>query len=563
MHRAVVSHTLVTATDFIVTASVDGHIKFWKKQPQGIEFVKDFRAHTAPIVGLSTTSDGALLASTSEDKTIKVFDVVNFDMINIITIDYVPGTCCWVSKPGAAKPLIACTTATGAMNYYVATDATQGVTEPFAVHQVHRAPVRLLRYNAKTNIAVSIDDKCMIELWDPETGKTSDKVRFKFKTQTDLYALAKAKVKPQSVEISNDGSLFSVMASDRQVRIFRTLTGSLYRKFDESIQMFTAQQKDEKAPFKLDSVDFGRRMATEHTLNKTNHSPCNITFDQSGNFVMYSTMIGIKMVNIKTNELIRVIGSSETGARFLSTSLYQGTITGSAAEGNLAKHPKPDPAIVAVAFSKPRFYLFGRMEPEDMKDDTTSEFVQERDVYNERPPKELASLGMGKRGSDRIASSAIIYTNMGDIHIELYGQQCPLAVENFTVHSRNGYYNGLIFHRVIKDFMIQTGDPVGDGTGGVSIWGKNFKDEIHTELNHKKSYMVSMANKGKNENGSQFFITTVPLPHLDGKHTVFGRVVKGTEVVSAIEKVRVNKHDKPYDDIKIVSIKAETPKAKK
>lgn len=99
---------------------------------------------------------------------------------------------------------------------------------------------------------------------------------------------------------------------------------------------------------------------------------------------------------------------------------------------------------------------------------------------------------------------------MGDVHLRLFGKECPKTVENFCVHSKNGYYNGHLFHRVIKGFMIQTGDPTGTGTGGQSIWGGEFKDEFCSTLKHDRPYTVSMANAGPNTNGSQFFITVLP-----------------------------------------------------
>ncbi|KAM1100195.1 hypothetical protein FF1_006645 [Malus domestica] len=148
---------------------------------------------------------------------------------------------------------------------------------------------------------------------------------------------------------------------------------------------------------------------------------------------------------------------------------------------------------------------------------------------------------------------------MGDIHMKLYPEECPKTVENFTTHCRNGYYDNLIFHRVIKGFMIQTGDPLGDGTGGQSIWGREFEDEFHKSLRHDRPFTVSMANAGENTNGSQFFITTVATPWLDNKHTVFGRVIKGMDVVQAIEKVKTDRGERPQVDVKILNVTVPKP----
>ena len=144
---------------------------------------------------------------------------------------------------------------------------------------------------------------------------------------------------------------------------------------------------------------------------------------------------------------------------------------------------------------------------------------------------------------------------MGEIHLELCPNECPKTVENFITHAKNGYYNNLIFHRVIKSFMIQTGDPSGDGTGGASIWGDEFEDEFHPSLNHDQPFVLSMANAGPNTNASQFYITTVPCPWLNGKHTVFGRVTRGMEVVQQIEGVRVDDKKKPLMDVRIRLVK--------
>ena len=177
-------------------------------------------------------------------------------------------------------------------------------------------------------------------------------------------------------------------------------------------------------------------------------------------------------------------------------------------------------------------------------------------MFNEKPLAEemVSAASLAATASTSLARTAIIHTTYGDIHVKLFPDECPRTCENFTVHSRNGYYDNLIFHRIIKGFMLQTGDPLGDGTGGVSIWGGEFEDEITRDLRHDRAYTLSMANAGPNTNGSQFFITTVATPWLDGKHTVFGRVVKGADVVHSIEKAKTDPNDKPMVDIKMMNI---------
>jgi len=117
----------------------------------------------------------------------------------------------------------------------------------------------------------------------------------------------------------------------------------------------------------------------------------------------------------------------------------------------------------------------------------------------------------------------ILETTQGNIELELYPKIAPLAVENFTTLVKNGYYNGIAFHRIIRNFMIQGGDPTESGRGGQSIWKKPFKDEFKTKT-FEKSGVLAMANAGKNTNGSQFFITTAPTPWLNGRHTIFGQI---------------------------------------
>ncbi|MCK9604534.1 MAG: peptidylprolyl isomerase [Candidatus Omnitrophica bacterium] len=128
----------------------------------------------------------------------------------------------------------------------------------------------------------------------------------------------------------------------------------------------------------------------------------------------------------------------------------------------------------------------------------------------------------------------------------------PKACENFTKLVEKGYYDGLIFHRVIKDFMIQGGDPTGTGMGGNSIWGQPFSDEVSPNVGFDKVGLLAMANAGPNTNGSQFFITTAKTPWLNMRHTIFGEVVSGYDVVQKIESAQTGASDRPVSEQKII-----------
>lgn len=136
--------------------------------------------------------------------------------------------------------------------------------------------------------------------------------------------------------------------------------------------------------------------------------------------------------------------------------------------------------------------------------------------------------------------------------LELYTAHAPRTVQNFRTLAQRGYYNNVVFHRIIPDFMIQTGDPTGTGRGGQSIYGEKFEDEISPQLKHTGAGVLSMANSGPNTNGSQFFITLAPTPWLDGKHTIFGRVKNGMAIVRRMGLVRTDREDRPLEEVKIV-----------
>lgn len=149
-------------------------------------------------------------------------------------------------------------------------------------------------------------------------------------------------------------------------------------------------------------------------------------------------------------------------------------------------------------------------------------------------------------------------TSMGTIEIQLFPKEAPKTVKNFVGLSLKKYYNNTTFHRVIDNFMIQGGDPNGDGTGGKSFYGKYFSDEFNKSLRHDAAGILSMANIGQpNTNGSQFFITLAPQPHLNDKHSVFGKVIAGLDVVKAIGKAKTGERNKPLKTVTLKSVTIE------
>jgi peptidyl-prolyl cis-trans isomerase A (cyclophilin A) len=165
--------------------------------------------------------------------------------------------------------------------------------------------------------------------------------------------------------------------------------------------------------------------------------------------------------------------------------------------------------------------------------------------------------------------TATLRTNQGTIVVRLFPDHAPKTVQNFvdlaegtrewtnpadSQKTKAKLYDGTIFHRVIPKFMIQGGDPLGTGTGGP---GYKFEDEIHPDLIFDRPYLLAMANAGPATNGSQFFITTVPTHHLNGRHTIFGEVISGSDVVDAISNVRTGRNDRPVDDVVLESVEIE------
>lgn len=461
-----------------------------------------------------------------------------------------PRSICWVHKRGASHFLLAVSNESDS-SITIYDDRGQSHTPVHKITGLHKSSVRTIAYNNAYDCAISADDNGMIEYWRP--GGTYEKPDnlFEYKSATDLFEFKKAKSLPTSINVSPLGTQFATVSfPDRKVRVFEFATGKLYRTYDESLPTITEMQQAGTALQKLEDVEFGRRLTVERELeNPAYQNKINVIFDESGNFIIYGSILGSKVINTLTNRVVRVYGKDES-FRSVNLAIYQGqpqkkgivTVSMAASANPLLQEAEErDPMLVTTGSAKARFYIFTN----------ENDISKSRDVQNEKP-KNLNSRQLVEAKPAESGTSAILHTTYGDIHIRLFPEAAPKAVENFVTHSKNGYYNNTIFHRVIRKFMIQCGDPLGDGTGGESIWNAEFADEF-SALKHDKPYTVSMANAGPNTNGSQFFITTERTPWLDKKHTIFGRAVQGLDVVHRIENSKVYK-EKPEEDIKIVSI---------
>lgn len=536
MHRSSVNYACVTPfTSFVVTTSTDGHLKFWKKQEVGIEFVKHYRAHLGVITAVTCSADGGILASAGSDKSIKVFDVVNFDLINMIQVDYVPRALAWIHKKGRAETILA--VAAQDSNVIWLYDG-RGDGKAFAeIDSIHRSPPQVLAYNEPMDCVVSADESGMVEVWSPEEPydkPSSTKTGlWEFKAQTDWFIFKKRKSTPTSMTFSPDYSrMVTHSLPDRTIRVFDFKTGKITHTYDESLSTIQEMHTAGTSPVRLDQMEFARRCALEQQLDKEASEgkgaiaasqglrTMNAVFDETGHFLIYPTIFGIKIINTHDDAIAQIIARDEP-LRFLNVSLFQGiggvdaqrkatrslalmASENPAASASSTEDKVPDPTLFCTAHKRERFYLFTRLEPDGA----------ERDVFNEKPSREDQTIAAGGGGTSTSSSggrsgsaaktTAILHTTLGDIHLRLFPDQTPKTVENFVKLAKKGYYDGVIFHRVIRKFMLQTGDPLGDGTGGESIWGKQFKDEFRDELKHDRPYTLSMANAGPDTNGQWY-----------------------------------------------------------
>ena len=586
MHRETLSHCVTSLKHgYCMTASTDGIIKFWKRVSSAsdvaercLEFVKSFTAHVGPVLALTVDRTADTMASVGADGVLKLFDVSTFDVTGMIQatagdakeLIVLGKQACFI---GPSQQLVAVSLANSGEIYAYSTITLSN--EPVKIVKLHAAPVTSMTYNTVHDCVVSADHRGILEVWDASNGKLVQGTNYTSKTDTSFYTLIKHKTFAVAIAMSPTGNHFAIYGADHKVRLYDHASGNIVVTYDERTKVYDKSFES----YQMDAIDYGKRAATEREMAQESvmtggladnvlidcHQLLQLAFDSTGKILLIPTLVGIKAIEWARNKVVRIIGKGDAASlRFLSICLCSGDakvnqqmlLARGAGLGKAIDHehkPKSDTILVALAYKKRRLYVFSHTDP-------TTEAGEEqtmRDVLNEPPDAEdrlVMDHATAQHQSNTLGTEAILRTSMGDIHIKLFPQEVPRTTENFCTHARNGYYDNVIFHRIIKSFMIQTGDPRGDGTGGESIWGGEFEDEFVRDLRHDRPFTVSMANAGPGTNGSQFFITTVPTPWLDNKHTVFGRVTKGMQVITAMENVKVDENDKPLEEMCIQSI---------
>lgn len=314
-----------------------------------------------PINDMVGNCNGLFMCTISMDKAAKIFDVVNFDMINMIKLKFTPHRAEWIHSP--REPIFTIAISDKDSNQIHIFDSKSTDAPLHVLERIHMKPVIVMKYNYIYETVLSADKSGILEYWG--TAKTDFKVpkciKFDSKLDTDLFEFAKNKTYPTDLCFSPDGSKFATISVDRKVRVFKFLTGKLILVLDEALSRFTELQQNKQ---QLPNMEFGRRMACERDLEKSEliHYT-NILFDESGYFILYGTMLGVKMINIFTKRCVKILGKSEN-LRPLKLALFQGhgrknraavTVELEASDNPTLDAVKADPSLFCTAYKKNRY----------------------------------------------------------------------------------------------------------------------------------------------------------------------------------------------------------------
>lgn len=552
MHRDIVSHLLFVG-EHLISASIDGHLKFWKRQvdpkKEGyIEFIKNFKAHDTPIIDIRSSPNRNRLASLSLDGTLRIFDLEMCDLLYTIVLPSNPRAFSFLTNDSL---IISQRKESFGDLWYIS--LLLPINECIkTISTTHKTLINKIISNS--SMFITFDTDGVIKYWSHPLTTTTIAIDITPKKNKFSIFLSNRAL---SVEFSPSFDLFCIYSTDKCILMFKTESGKLYRIYKEDHC----------------SQEFIKKI--EEDLSKTPYWECkNVIFDESGRFLIFSSPSGyIKVLDHLNNNVVSKIGGGDIPPLYpLNISLFKGlpknwaSIKGglSIEMASSSSFARDDSSfLVFTSWKRGRFFILANdidvlPENRDISNESCGIEVCQKEENDASSGGASIKIALNpKIAFKNIYKKAIIRTSLGDVSF-IFFENCPLAVENFCKLAQRKYYDGTIFHRVIENFMLQGGDPTGSGEGGKSCWGDVFEDEIIKGIsNFDKPFLVAMANSGPNSNGSQFFITVAECPWLDDKHTIFGKVISGQDVLLMISKTATNQDDRPLKDVKVVEIDIE------
>ena len=537
-HTTLIQETLkIQKKQLLISLSIDGNLKFWIKTKKLFEIYKTENFHNSKIKSIRKKKNEEILYTLSNNgKEIKMINLNTIDLIKTINLDFI------------IKKFLPFKNSSHFEDFLVIDEKEDlRIVSGLKIF----GNVKNFVFCKKLNCVIFLSGKHFLEYLDVDDWKFVGKkngVFFSSKFDTDLFCLKKKmKGKCLSMVLDEEEEFLSIYSSYLEIFIFDTKTGKLILELDTSYQfliksypMFFIKEKHNLEKKMLIEDDLIKKLNNEKEYSQK----INFTFDETKSFIIFPFFGGILIYSIKAKKPIKILANKEK-ERYISTTIYNPKTE------KVDNIKSKDTIIISYPYKRGKFCLFTLRPPINPDPHKKAQPESSRDIPDNSHPKS-APKALSKAKKLSLSKRAIISTTLGSIHIELFPKIAPLAVQNFLTHSKNNYYTNCLFHRVVPGY-VQTGDPRNDGTGGESIWGKEFRDEIG-QVFHDRPFCVSMANSGRDGNGSQFFITTVPSPWLDGKHTIFGRVFKGSEVVTEIEALRTDNFEKPYMDVRILNV---------
>lgn len=398
-------------TDFLITASIDGIVKFWVKAEKGIEFVKAFKSHAGPVGRLATTKDGLYLATiavpSAKDGTLKLYDVVNFDMYQSVPVSFTPLALAWCSFKAFLSANIILSSAENT-NVFVIDSKSGSLLHTICLGSLHCSPIELLEFNPKFDAMLSSDIKHGVSFWGIDLNYNpaiSANSLFATKSQTDFGVFDKKQSHILSITFSPDYGRFVIMDSKRQIRIFCSKSCRITHQFDESLESASRlrdlafKRKDNPnpqiLPYLVEQSDFDKRLCLEKDIDGQvglalaiqDHSTLNslrrnCVFNATGTLLLFPTLFGIKVVHLESSSLLSVIGMEDAGAcRYSCVALFQGTCSKYSNTNSIKKalpstdmlasdNPvlkdmflPPDPVLFATMYRKSRFVLLSTRPP--------------------------------------------------------------------------------------------------------------------------------------------------------------------------------------------------------